>query len=113
MSAPRRGEIWLVSLDPTKGHEQAGTRPALVLSADAFNASAANLLTVLPITSKHRVIRTRIEITPPEAGLTMVSYVMCDQTRTIATSRLIKPFGTVTAATMAKVEDVVRMLLGL
>jgi mRNA interferase MazF len=48
MSAPRRGEVWLVGLDPTKGHEQAGVRPALILSVDAFNSSAAGRVSVAP-----------------------------------------------------------------
>jgi mRNA-degrading endonuclease toxin of MazEF toxin-antitoxin module len=49
--------VWLVELDPVEGHEQAGRRPALVLSVDAFNASPAELVTVLPITSKVRALR--------------------------------------------------------
>ncbi len=36
MSQPLRGEIWLVALDPTIGREQAGTRPALIISDDLF-----------------------------------------------------------------------------
>jgi len=113
MSAPRRGEIWHVGFDPTKGHEQAGVRPALILSVDAFNASAAKLVTVLPITSKARAVRTRIEVRPPEGGLSVVSYVISEQTRTVSTDRLVKSLGAVSEATMAKVSDIVRMLLGL
>jgi mRNA interferase MazF len=105
---------WLVGLDPVKGHEQAGMRPALVLSVDPFNASAAGLVTVLPITSVQRALGTRVDVTPPEGGLKKKSYVICEQTRTIAASRLVKgPLGMVTAATMGRVEGVVRVLLGL
>jgi mRNA interferase MazF len=57
-----RGDVWLVDLDPI------GRRPALVLSVDAFNASHAELVTLVPITSKARAVRTRIEIGPPEGG---------------------------------------------
>jgi mRNA interferase MazF len=105
--------VWLVELDPVEGHEQAGRRPALVLSVDAFNASPAELVTVLPITSKARALRTRIEVRPPEAGLLVVSYVIGEQTRTISSRRLVKRFGTASSATMVKVADVVRVLLGL
>ena len=52
MTAPQRGEIWMVDLDPTRGHEQAGMRPALVVSTDIFNASPAEMVTVLPTTSR-------------------------------------------------------------
>ena len=112
MSA-RRGEVWLADFDPVEGHEQAGRRPALVLSADGFNASPAELVTVLPITSKARALRTRITVTPPEGGLSVESYVIGEQTRTISSRRLVKRFGVVSGATMAKVGEVVRVLLGL
>jgi mRNA interferase MazF len=109
----RRGEVWLVDFSPVEGHEQAGRRPALVLSVDGFNASAAELVTVLPITSKARTLRTRIAVTPPEGGLSVESYVIGEQTRTVSSRRLVKRVGMVSDATMAKVADVVRMLLGL
>jgi mRNA interferase MazF len=112
MNPPRRGEVWLVGLDPTQGHEQAGTRPALILSVDSFNASSY-LATVLPITSKLRAVRTRVEIQPPEGGLTLTSYVICEQTRTIAAARFRKSLGMVSPVIMGRVSDVVRMLLGL
>ena len=112
MSA-RRGEVWLVNLDPVEGHEQAGRRPALVLSVDDFNANPAGLVTVLPITTDARALRTRVEILAPEGGLMATSYVICEQTRTISTRRLGIALGTVTPATMAKVDEIVRVLLGL
>ena len=113
MKAPQRGEVWLVSFDPTRGHEQAGARPAIVLSVDSFNSCGSNLVTVLPITSKPRALRTRIDVMPPEGGLTVPSYVICEQTRTISTDRLIKSLGTVSLGTMGRVSEIVRMLLGL
>ncbi len=113
MSA-RRGEVWLARFDPIEGREQAGLRPSLVLSVDSFNASRAELITVLPITSKPRPGNPfRIEISPPEGGLSTVSYVIGEQTRTLSTSRLTKRLGALHGPTMAKVSDVVRVLLGL
>jgi mRNA interferase MazF len=110
----KRGEIWLTSFDPVVGHEQAGRRPALILSVDEFNASRAELVTVLPITSKLRAhIPSRIEVRPPEGGLKVRSYIIGEQPRTIASRRLIKRMGTVSVTTMSKVADVVRILLGL
>jgi len=58
-----------VSLDPTRVHDQAGVRPALVLTVDAFNASPAGLVTVLPLTSKPRAVRTRVEMRPRREAL--------------------------------------------
>jgi len=46
----KRGEIWLVSLDPTSGHEQKGRRPVLIVSPEAFN-HVTKLPVIVPITS--------------------------------------------------------------
>jgi mRNA interferase MazF len=113
VTAPRRGDVWQATLDPTVGHEQAGFRPVLVLSEDAFNASPAGLVTILPITSKARVLRTRVTISPPDGGLKLTSYVVCEQPRTISSRRLVKRVGAVARPTLAAVEDIVRVLLGL
>jgi mRNA interferase MazF len=48
MPEPSRGEIWLVNLSPTRGHEQAGKRPGLVVSVDLFNHFLASLFITLP-----------------------------------------------------------------
>jgi mRNA-degrading endonuclease toxin of MazEF toxin-antitoxin module len=53
----KRGEIWLVSLDPTSGHEQKGRRPVLIVSPEAFNR-ITKLPVILPITSGGNFART-------------------------------------------------------
>lgn len=109
-----RGEVWMADFGAVamvKGHEQAGLRPALVLSADIFNA--AGMVTVLPLTSKTRPYKTRLAIRPPEGGVTVPSWVIGEQVRTISTLRLRRRMGAVRPLTMSAVEDVVRMLLGL
>ncbi len=113
MNHASRGEIWLVSLDPTQGREQAGTRPALVISVDLFNHGAAELVVVIPITSKAKGIPLHVEIEPPEGGLTLTSFVKCEDVRSISTSRLAKRLGKVSPQTMDVVEDRLRVLLGL
>lgn len=113
MSTASRGDIWLVRLDPTKGREQAGMRPALVVSVDIFNHGAAELVVVIPITSKAKGIPLHVEVTPPEGGLTMTSYAKCEDVRSISTSRLVRRLGKVSAATIDSVEDRLRILLGL
>src|SRR5690348_656161 len=67
---PSRGQVWMADLDPTKGHEQAGKRPVLVVSADVMNLGPAGLVVVLPITSKGKGIPTHVPVDPPEGGLT-------------------------------------------
>lgn len=110
---PKRGDVWWVVLDPTLGREQAGRRPALVVSADILNASAAGVVSVLPITSRNRGIRSHVAIEPPEGGLALASWVMCEQVRTVARERLLARMGAVAPRTLDVVADRVRVLLDL
>jgi mRNA interferase MazF len=109
----KRGEIWLANLSPTIGREQAGTRPVLIFSSDYFNKGFADLVYAIPITSKDKKIRSHIEVTPPEGGLTMPSFIMCDAMRSISKQRLIKFLGTISTGTMQDVEDTLKILLEL
>ena len=113
MNPASRGEIWLVSLDPTKGREQAGTRPALVVSVDIFNHGPAELAVVIPITSKAKGIPLHVEIQPPEGGLILTSFIKCEDVRSISTARLVKRLGKVSPQTIDMVEDRLRIILGL
>ena len=78
---PLRGEVWLVSLDPVRGHEQAGSRTCLVVSDDLYNRGRSGKHIVLPITSRFKGIPYHIEVTPPDGGFRTKSYVMCDDVR--------------------------------
>lgn len=64
MMEPSRGEVWLVDLNPTRGHEPTGMRPALVLSVDPFNHGPAELVVLLPLTSIAKGIPFHVEINP-------------------------------------------------
>lgn len=113
MSAPSRGEIWLVDLNPTRGREQSGRRPALVISEDLFNHGPAGLVVVLPVTSTVRAIPTHVQISAPEGGLRNDSAVVCDAIRSISRERLSARWGAVSETTLARIEDVLRILLRL
>ncbi|HEX6984706.1 MAG TPA: type II toxin-antitoxin system PemK/MazF family toxin, partial [Planctomycetaceae bacterium] len=112
MADPKRGEAWLVDLDPTKGREQAGKRPALVVSADGFNGSPAGLVIVLPITSKDKRIRSHVPVDPPEGGLRQRSFKVRRRPLGLAGATAGR-WGSVTPATMAEIEDRLRILLDL
>jgi len=111
MSQPLRGEIWLVTLDPTVGREQAGRRPALVVSDDLFNQSHAELVVVLPITSKSKGVRSHVAVSPPEGGLSVQSYIKCEDVRSISIQRLERKLGKVAIRTMNEVENRHRIIL--
>lgn len=112
MSYPRQGEIWEADLNPTVGREQGDTRPVLIISVDQFNRTAAELVIVLPVTSKFKGFSTHVEVEPPEGGLKVKSYVMCEQPRTISQQRLEQSWGKLRFKTMQSVERIVKAILG-
>lgn len=77
----KRGDIYLVSLDPTAGHEQNGSRPVLVVSPTEFN-KATKLPVILPITSGGEFAR-RLGFSVPLIGTQTTGVVRCDQPRVI------------------------------
>ena len=111
MPPPRRGEIWRVDFEPVRGHEQGRTRPALIISNDIANQSPANMVTVVPITTKERKLRSYLRLDPPAGGLTQTSYIICDQVRTISKERLGKKYGAVNRGVLAEVEIRLKFLL--
>ena len=108
-----RGEIWLVNLDPTLGREQAGKRPALVVSENLFNQSYAELVIVVPITSQNKNIRSHVLISQGEGGLSLESFAKCEDVRSISKQRLTKRLGKVSHSIIESVEEKLRFLMGL
>ena len=79
----RRGEIWLVSLDPTAGHEQQGIRPVVIISPAPFNELTRTPV-VLPITTGTRFARRRgFTVSLDDAGTRTVGVIRCDQPRAL------------------------------
>ncbi|HET8579651.1 MAG TPA: type II toxin-antitoxin system PemK/MazF family toxin [Nitrospiraceae bacterium] len=113
MPEPVRGEVWLADLSPTRGHEQTGQRPVLVVSVSEFNRGPAELVVVLPITSTVRPIPLHVIVQPPEGGLRAASRLLTDGVRSISTERLVERWGQVSTETMEAVEERLRTLLGL
>jgi mRNA interferase MazF len=113
VSDPARGEIWRAHFDPIVGREQGGERPCLVLSDDRFNQSRAELTIVLPITRTDRGIASHVRVAPPEGGLKDVSFIKCEDIRSISKQRLKIRWGKVSPQTLAAVEDRMRLLLNL
>ena len=112
-SEPLRGEVWDLNFDPTTGHEQAGTRTALILSEDIFNEGPADMVVVAPITRTQRKIRWHVPVAPPEGGLSSESFIQCENVRSVSKQRLKRRRGRVSPSVMQQVEDRLRILLGL
>ena len=109
---PARGDILLLSLDPTHGRETRGSRPVLVLSADAFNR-ASGLLLVAPISQGGAATReTGFSVTLMGSGTRTQGIVLCDQTRTIdARARTFQFIETASPALVGEALDAVRAIL--
>jgi mRNA-degrading endonuclease toxin of MazEF toxin-antitoxin module len=99
-----RGEIWLVSLDPTLGHEQEGRRPVLIVSPEPFNR-VTKVPVVLPITRGGNFARTAgFAVSLTEAGTKTTGIIRCDQPRALdLAARGAKNLETIPDAIMAEV----------
>ncbi len=109
---PRRGDIWLVALDPTIGHEIKKTRPAIVVTSDLYNRTNWVLL-VLPLTSNDNAEVDQVLIRPPEGGVTSPSVTLPDQLRAVDRQRLVKRLGRLSPATLDRVNRTLKIVLDL
>jgi mRNA interferase MazF len=108
-----RGDIWLIYLDPARGKEQKGTRPALVVSDDRLNQSEAGLVIVVPLTSRDKGIASHVRLDPGQDDVKAASYAACEQIRAISRERLKKKWGAASTGKMAQVERNLKFLLGM
>lgn len=113
MSDPKRGELWFVNFSPTKGHEQRGDRPALIISDNRLNSSRAGLVLAVPLTTTEQGIPWHVQVQAGEGGLQEASYALCEQVRSISKKRLRRRLGKVRAETITEVEDRLQILFGL
>ncbi len=111
----RRGEIYRVSFDPTVGHEIKKTRPALVIQNDIGNRYSPVTI-VAAITSKVSPVPYPVEVViePTRTnGLGVRSAIRLDPIRTVDRQRLIQRLGQIDRKIMAKVDEAIRISLGL
>lgn len=113
MHFPRRGEIWLVTLEPVIGNEIGKTRPALVISNDRNNEFAGTI-TIIPITSKtEEIFPFEVFISKEESNLPMDSKIKCNQIRTVDKKRLIRLIGSISREKIKEVEKAILIHLGI
>lgn len=110
---PRRGDVWLVDFGEPVGREQAGRRPALVVSADPLNQGPAGVVIVVPLTTARRGLASHIEVEPGESGLEDISYAKCEDVKSISDKRLIDRLGATEPDVLFGVGRALRYLLDL
>lgn len=117
-----RGQIYFVSLGTTRGREQAGRRPVLVVSVDAINCQPLVVTVVVGTDAKHmpRDYPTNVRVTAKETGLPRDTVFLCFQIRSLDPARFLDPkthrpnvAGTMPSARMVDVERALKLVLNL
>lgn len=110
----RRGEVYLVSLDPTIGAEIKKTRPAVVIQNDPANRRSP-ITMVAAITSQFEepLYPTEVLVRAPEGGLRVDSVVLLNQLRSVDKARLVRRLGVLKSETMKEVDTALLLSLGL
>ncbi len=109
---PLRGEVWIVNWNPSRGSEQAGRRPALVIQNNIGNEKAATTI-VAAISSSIRIYPMNVKLDPPEGGLERISIVKTSQLLTVSKKRLEKKLGRVSAQKMVEINRAIKLSLEL
>jgi mRNA interferase MazF len=113
-----RGEICLIDLEPTRGSEANKRRPAVIVSNDRANATAARLargvITVVPVTSNtSRVFPFQTLLPASKTGLSVASKAQAEQVRSVSIERIGPVLGRVPPDLMAELDDALRLHLQL
>ena len=106
-----RGEVYWANLDPTKGHEQSGQRPVLVLSHDVFNERSGVVIAVaLTSQPQHAGFPLTLQLTCP--GLPKRSWVKIGQIRTLSVERIGKRIARVSPEEIDQVVEGLNEIIG-
>lgn len=111
MAGILRGEIRWADLDPKRGHEQSGRRPVLVLSADVFNERSGTVI-AMALTSQEPRAGFPLTAELTTRGMPKRSWVKISQVRTLASERLGRRLGRVSAEELARVIDGLNEIIG-
>jgi mRNA interferase MazF len=106
-----RGEVRWADLDPTRGHEQAGQRPVLILSADVFNERSGTVIAVA-LTSQEPRAGFPLTLELPARGLPKRSWAKISQIRTLTTERIGRRLGRASAEETARVIEGLNEIIG-
>lgn len=101
----KRGEIWLINLDPTLGAEIKKTRPAIIVSADPLGKLPLRIIVPITDWKKHYSIAPwMIKLMPAtQNGLSKTSSADCFQVRSVSEIRFVRRIGTITASQMEEI----------
>jgi mRNA interferase MazF len=114
----RRGEIRLVDLEPSRDSEADKRRPAVIISNDAVNMTAARLgrgvITIVPVTSNvRRVYPFQVFLPAASTSLDRDSKAQAEQIRAVAVERVGERVGRIPVPLLHEIEEALRIHLGL
>lgn len=110
----KRGEVWLADLNPTRGSEQAGTRPVVIFQNNIINKFTTTVLAIPLTTNLHRAsLPSCLLISKGEGGLAADSVALCHQLRVLDKTRLIRRMGTVSPKVIFAIEGCVKFTTGM
>jgi len=109
----RRGMVVWAELDPVRGREQAGRRPALVVASDLYLEQADTLAIIVPCTTHDRGWPNHVKLAGKNLNLPGETYAMTEQPRTVTRERLFDVAGMIDVAAMREVDGWLRDFLAL
>ena len=114
MAEVKRGDIWLVNLDPTIGHEIRKSRPAVIIQNDLGNKYSP-ITIIAPVTSQNieKIYPIEVLLNKKNSGLEKDSKILLNQIRAIDKRRLAKKIGKVDNEIIDKINDAIKISLGL
>ena len=107
----RQGDVVWADPDPTRGSEQAKSRPFVIVSVDQLNRSRLGLSLVVPFTRTDFSNALHVEVAPREGGLRERSFAMPEQLRTLSHERVARRLGTLRPGTLSELLRRCRLLL--
>jgi mRNA interferase MazF len=111
---PRRGDVYLVNLEPTKGSEQGKQRPAVILQNDQGNKHSPTTIIAPMTSSQDKTYSFQVKLDSSGNFLNRDSTVLLNQIRTVSREhRLIKKLGSLSPDKMKEVDQALRVSLGL
>lgn len=107
----RRGEVAWADFSPTRGHEQRGERPAVIVASNEYLESVPNLVIALPVTTVDRGWPHHVRLGGESLELRKPSWALTEQPRAISRDRLSRSAGHVDAACMTEIDQWLRDFL--
>ncbi len=111
MARVLRGDIWWADLNPTRGHEQAGIRPVLVISEDLFNQRSGTVIAIA-LTSQEPTVNFPLSLEITSVKLPKRSWAKISQIRTLSIERLSKKLGVVSPEEIAQIIEGLNEIVG-